>query len=95
MMNAVRLAMRGHLRPNRSDKLPEMIAPTERNINVTVMPHCKVSALIAICGVIALGITTAPSREHEMRLVCWYGIICLLATAMYVGNVDETTYSDS
>jgi hypothetical protein len=31
--------MKGHLRPQRSEAMPKVIAPTERSIRTRVMPH--------------------------------------------------------
>lgn len=38
-MNKTLFAMNGHLRPYRSDAIPKIIDPTDRNISTRVMPQ--------------------------------------------------------
>lgn len=54
-MKRMLLKMKGHLRPNRSDQTPKMMAPTDRNMSTRVIP--QVISELSLLNSLASGVT--------------------------------------
>jgi hypothetical protein len=62
-MSKIRLAMNGYFRPYLSPRRPKIIAPTERSINVSVMPH--VTSEGSFPNVSAMGVTVRETVKKS------------------------------